>query len=91
MNYKELLNIIIDNKNKIAGIVLVSLMISIVYAFFIATPYYKSISTIYQKKESSMTSSGLSDFKSGRPLQIWPFRKAAFKSGPFRFQIWQTG
>ena len=64
MNHKELLNIILSNKNQVLGIVLTSLVIAILYAFFIATPYYRSTSTVYQKKESAMSTSGLSDFKS---------------------------
>ena len=64
MDYKEILNIVISNRNQVLSIVLSSLMVSILYAFFLATPYYKSTATVYQKKESTMSTSGLSDFKS---------------------------
>ena len=64
MDYKEILNIVISNRNQVLSIVLTSLMVAIIYAFFLATPYYESTSTVYQKQESTMSTSGLTNFKS---------------------------
>ena len=62
MNLKDIKNIVLDNQKKIALAVLSVSILTTVYCYFIATPYYKSESSFYQKKTSGSLSGMNSSF-----------------------------
>ena len=50
MSISQLKNIILEEKKHIVSIVMLITILSIVYCYLIATPYYKSEASFYQKK-----------------------------------------
>ena len=62
MNLKQILDIIVKNKKSLILVILGSVIISSIYVFWIATPYYMSIASIIHKKEQSMMDANLGSF-----------------------------
>ena len=52
MDFKKLLDIIINSKTIIISVVLTLTCIAGIYAFWFATEYYRAETTVYQKKEN---------------------------------------
>ena len=62
MDFKDIKSILVEDKRTIALIVSIATIISFLYCYVIATPYYKSQSNFYQKKTSSSLSGMNSSF-----------------------------
>ncbi|MAQ43887.1 MAG: hypothetical protein CMG25_05320 [Candidatus Marinimicrobia bacterium] len=62
MNFKDILNIIIKNKESLFAVVVGVALLSSIYVFFIATPYYIATASIIQKKEQSMMDANVANF-----------------------------
>ena len=56
MSISQLKNIISEEKKHIVSIVMLITILSIVYCYLIATPYYKSEASFYQKKSGGSLS-----------------------------------
>ena len=56
MSISQLKNIILEEKKHIVSIVMLITILSIVYCYLIATPYYKSEASFYQKKSGGSLS-----------------------------------
>ena len=62
MNFKDIKDILVENKRIITLVVAIATIIAFLYCYVIATPYYKSQSNFYQKKTSSSLSGVNSSF-----------------------------
>ena len=62
MNLKTILNHIVKNKESLSIVVIGVAIISTLYVYFIATPYYISTASIIQKKEQSMMDANVANF-----------------------------
>jgi len=62
MNLKKILNIIINNKESLSIVIMSTALLSSLYVFYIATPYYIATASIIQKKEQSMMDANVANF-----------------------------
>ena len=62
MNLKDIKSVVLENQKKITLVVFSVSVLAILYCYVIATPYYKSQSSFYQKKTSSSLSGMSSSF-----------------------------